>query len=454
MDYLFVPGPRRRVLLADVHSSPDGNGVGYGMMLIRMRRALLVGRATHAQVLFVRHSRALNAAVMQLQSDDVDIIAPGSWTARWLSWVWIAAAPFRVGAPWLWARRSLARSVLEPLYDNVERSARLPRGLRHLILSQRPILLRLKAASAAYGARAEASWRALYKQSLTRLNERDRAKRAVPLVRLRFPADQERAVAREAAALGISLDAPLVTVHVRESGYRATAGFRQRRSDESRNADIESYIPALRALVKRGYTVVRLGDRTMTPIDVRGVIDLATSPARTDQLEVWCTMRSEFLIGCDSGPSWLAFLLGVPVLTVNAVHFRDLSRAQDRLLVKLARDGATHQMLSISEMLTDDFLRSGFKDGRYECVDNSPSEIRQAVIDMIEVVHGRERRSSWQDKFNRRLSEIGQRTLRSRSALDGVAVMARARGTISQRFAKAHFTHRTPETTRHAEGHA
>jgi putative glycosyltransferase (TIGR04372 family) len=356
--------------------------------------------------------------------------------------------------PWLWARRSLARSVLEPLYDNVERSARLPRGLRRLILSQRPTLLRLKAASAAYGARAEASWRALYKHSLTRLNERDRAERAVPLVRLRFPANQERAVAREAAALGISLDAPLVTVHVRESGYRATAGFRQRRSDESRNAYIESYIPALRALVKRGYTVVRLGDRTMTPIDVRGVMDLATSPARTDHLEVWCTMRSEFLIGCDSGPSWLAFLLGVPVLTVNAVHFRDLSRAQDRLLVKLARDGATHQMLSISEMLTDDFLRSGFKDGRYECVDNSPSEIRQAVIDMIEVVHGRERRSSWQDKFNRRLSEIGQRTLRSRSALDGVAVMARARGTLSQRFAKTHFTRRTAGATPHAEGHA
>jgi putative glycosyltransferase (TIGR04372 family) len=439
MDYLFVRAWRPHVLLADVHSSPDGDGIGYGMMLIRMRRALLVGRTMHAQVLFVRPRQALNAAVMQLQSDDVDIIAPASWRARWLSCVWVAAAPFRVGGTWLWAQRSIARGILEPIYRSVERSERFPRRLRRLVLSQRPTLLRLKAANAAYAARAEASWRTLYKLALSRVSALDRSEKGAPLVRLRFSADRERAVTDEAVALGISPDAPLVTVHVRESGYRSTAGLRQRSWDEARNADIGTYVPALKALVKRGYTVVRLGDRTMTPIAVRGVIDLATSAARTDWLEVWCTMRSEFLIGCDSGPSWLAVLLGVPILTVNAVHFRDMSRAHDRILCKLARDRTTHEVLSISEMLTEDYLRAGFKDGRYEYVDNSPSEIRQAVIDMIEVVRGRERRSSWQDKFNRRLSEIGRRPLHTRSALDGVAIMGRARGTLSRGFAKTHF---------------
>ena len=439
MDYLFVRTWRRLVLLANVHSSPDGRGIGYGMMLIRMRRALLVGRAMGAQVLFVRPRQALNAAVMELQSDDLDIIAPESWKARWLSCVWVAAAPFRVGGTWLWAQRSIARGILEPIYKRVERSERLPRGLRRLVLSQRPTLLRLKAANVAYAARAEASWRTVYKQALSGVPALERAEKGAPLIRLRFSTDRERSVTDEASALGIRPDTPLVTVHVRESGYRSTAGLRQRSWDDARNADIGTYVPALKALVAGGYTVVRLGDRTMTPIAVRGVIDLATSAARTDWLEVWCTMRSEFLIGCDSGPSWLAVLLGVPILTVNAVHFRDMSRAQDRLLCKLARDRTTHEVLSISEMLTEDYLRVGFKDDRYECVDNSPSEIRQAVIDMIEVVRGHEKRSSWQDKFNRRLSEVGRRPLRTGSALDGVAIMGRARGTLSRGFAKTHF---------------
>ena len=215
--------------------------------------------------------------------------------------------------------------------------------------------------------------------------------------------------------------------------------------------DFTTYVPALKTLVARGYTVVRLGDRTMTPIKVRGVIDLATSTARTDGLEVWCTMRSAFLIGCDSGPAWLAVLLGVPILTVNAVHYRDMSRAHDRILCKLARDRTTHDVLSISEMLTEDYLRAGFKDGRYECVDNTPSEIRQAVIDMIEVVGGHEKRSSWQAKFNRRLSEIGRGPRRTRSALDGVAIMGRARGTLSRGFAKTHFVRPAVRTTAQTE---
>jgi hypothetical protein len=31
-----------------------------------------------------------------------------------------------------------------------------------------------------------------------------------------------------------------------------------------------------------------------------GVVDLATSPARTEALEAWCVLRSHFLIGSDS----------------------------------------------------------------------------------------------------------------------------------------------------------
>jgi len=258
-------------------------------------------------------------------------------------------------------------------------------------------------------------------------------------IRLRIPADREREVAREAAALGIDATRPIVTVHVRESGYRSRSGLRQRSWDHVRNARIESFFAAFGELVRRGYLVVRLGDPTMTPVNMAGVVDLATSPARSEWIDIWCTMRSEFLIGCDSGPSWLAVLLGIPVLTVNAVHFRDLSRPTDRVICKLARDRTTGKKLSVSEMLTPDFLRAGFKGDRYDFLDNTRQDLRLAVIDMIDVVHGRERRSSWQNRFNRRLHDIERDRLARASALEGVAVIGHARGTLSRRFAKRHF---------------
>jgi putative glycosyltransferase (TIGR04372 family) len=230
-----------------------------------------------------------------------------------------------------------------------------------------------------------------------------------------------------------------VTVHVRESGYRSAAGLRQRSSDHFRNANIESFFPAFRALVERGYTVVRLGDPTMTPVQRPGVVDLATSPAQSRWLEIWCIMRSHFLVGCDSGPSWLAVLLGVPVLTVNAIHFRDLARPEDRIICKLARDRATGATLSVAEMLTEEFLRVGFKGDRYECLDNTPSDLQRAVIDMIEVADGCEPPSSWQNRFRRRLWELERQKASARSSLEGVAVMARARGTLSRGFAKKYF---------------
>jgi hypothetical protein len=126
---------------------------------------------------------------------------------------------------------------------------------------------------------------------------------------------------------------------------------------------------------------------------------------------------------------------------VNAVHFRDLMRPADRIVCKLARETSTGHLLSVSEMLTPAFLRKGFKDTRYEPVDNEAADIEMAVLDMIDVVGDRERLSWPQKRFNQRLLEVDRWKLGGSSALDGVAVIGRSRGTLARRFAKRHFDH-------------
>lgn len=437
---------RRRVLMADVRFSADGKGIAYGQLLIRIERVLRFGQVMGVAVFFVAPVTSINAAVFHLQSEDVEIVPPDSWRARWLKCVWFAAAPFRLGAPWLWLQRTVARGW-DRVYGLVERTPRLPRAVRQFVLRPGPLARRLRAANAAYASRSSMLWKQTFKQHAgRRLKEAERAGIEMPL-RLTLPPERERAAVELASQLGIRLAAPLVTplatrlvtLHVRESGYRATAGLRQRSWDVIRNARIETYADACRALVERGYTVVRIGDRTMTPIRQAGVVDLATSPARTEWLELWCIQRSEFLIGCDSGPSWLASLLEVPILTVNAIHLRDLARVRDRVICKLARDTTSGALLSVSAMLTDGYLREGLTTGRYDHLDNSPPDIRQAVVDMIDVVHGREVLSPAQQRFNERLGELGRDGTAGPGALEGIAIRHRPRGTLARSFADRYF---------------
>lgn len=210
----------------------------------------------------------------------------------------------------------------------------------------------------------------------------------VPL-KLRLAPDREEVARRTAAALGVD-DRPLVTLHVREGGHAAEKGVVDRQKDTARNARIETYAEAVDWLVSKGFLVVRLGDPTMTPFRRPGVIDLATSPSRSLALELWCVLRSAFLIAGDSGPFNLSVLTGVPLLGVNITHLIGAYplRPHDRSILKHTVDAASGRNLSLEEMLTPAHLKERWVTGRYHFIDNPPEEIRAAVMEMVDVTAG------------------------------------------------------------------
>ena len=437
MNHLVLRAGRRGVLLADVAESADGHGIGYGIMLKRLDKALWYAQATEQSLFLVRES-AINRVVFRLESDDVRILPRHGLRALLLKALWYAAAPFRIGAPWLWLRATVARLVLGQIYARVERSERLPGSIRRVILRAHTLYERCKRASAEYARRSDAVWGAKVKAEEYR--RRRASEPLVPPRTLRLPPSLEHEALASAARAGIDPSAPLVTVHVRESGYRAAAGLRQRGWDDSRNARIESYRKAFEALVARGFMVVRLGDPTMTPISMPGVVDLALSPARTEALEAWCVLRSRFLIGSDSGPSWLAFLLGVPVLTVNAVHLRDMLRPCDRMICKLVKDRTTGRLLSLAEMLDPPFLRNGLRPDLYERLDNSPRDIKEAALDMADLCEREEKLLHPQRVFNKLLMAAGRQLPQDWTGLQGIALLRRPKGALSRRFARRYLS--------------
>jgi putative glycosyltransferase (TIGR04372 family) len=214
-------------------------------------------------------------------------------------------------------------------------------------------------------------------------------------IRLQLLHVLEEQARAQAARLGLQPDARIVTLHVREPGWRPF-------EDDQRSCDINTYRPAVEELVARGFRVVRIGDASMTPIDWPGVLDLATEPARTDLLELWCVLHSVFFFGSESGPLELARLVGLPALLVNVktvqsgypVHRSDL------LIMKRLLASDAPRVLSLREQLAVKAGRLTLT-GRARYVDNTPEEILAALDEMLQGESSRAPESPAQAEFRR-----------------------------------------------------
>jgi putative glycosyltransferase (TIGR04372 family) len=212
---------------------------------------------------------------------------------------------------------------------------------------------------------------------------------------------------RQAMAAGIDPAARLIAIHARESGTalaRGTEGefLEKRRDDRLRNARIETYFDACDELVAQGYTVVRLGDASMTPVRRPGVVDLATSAARTDLLQLYCLLRSELLIAGESGLAALSYLTNTPRLVVNATEpFLAYSvRAPGLFLPKRVVDRRTGLPLGVAEQLGEEYHRRHRDGRRYQYHDNTPAEILDATREMMAWLAGTWRESAEQRRYH------------------------------------------------------
>ena len=148
-------------------------------------------------------------------------------------------------------------------------------------------------------------------------------------------------------------------------------------------------IDAIDEIIARGYRVVRIGDPSMAPLDRPGVIDLATGKVHDVLAQLWAVANCQFFIASDAGPYLLSWLFNVPCLCVNTTNLLGVYplRRTDRYLIKRIVNMPSGQPVSLSEMLTEDFIyamkRRLYKEHTLAYLDNTPDEILSGVREMF-----------------------------------------------------------------------
>ena len=211
---------------------------------------------------------------------------------------------------------------------------------------------------------------------------------------------------------GVPDGAWFVALHVREYNSHTPNHNRLRAAP---NADIGTYMPAIRAIIARGGWVIRMGDPSMSVLQgLPGLVDYANSADKSEWMDVFLWAACKFFIGTSSGPLTVPASFGVPVLYTNCCGI-GFSPALGRslMLPKLFYSKYEKRLLTVEEILAGP---SGWTvvipEDDIELRDNLPEEIQAGVEEIFSLLNeGSEafdNLTELQLEFNRRRDRYGR----------------------------------------------
>jgi len=184
-------------------------------------------------------------------------------------------------------------------------------------------------------------------------------------------------------------NAPIVTLHVRDSGF-----YGKNDRSKCRNATIDNYFPAIKYLIDNGYYVIRLGDKKMTPLKVSWpqFIDAPFHKDYIDMVDPYFIASSKFIISSNSGPYMIAAAFGIPRLATNFLinPINQCAWENDIFLFKKIYSHNLKRMLTFDEFYCSRLFANPEDHEQYDIdyIENTPEEILMATKEMIDRLKG------------------------------------------------------------------
>lgn len=180
-------------------------------------------------------------------------------------------------------------------------------------------------------------------------------------------------------------------LHVRERGFLGDLPMRHL---QLRDSDIDTYLPAIQSVVRRGGWVIRIGDRSMKPLPpMERVIDYALSDLKSDWMDVFLWGQCRFYIGTPSGPLTTVSAFDKPRVVLNTL----LSAAEwlgpgEVAVPKIYVDRRSGRALKYTEMfgnrVRESWLTERIRQGEIDFIDNTPEEIEDGVEQLMDNIFG------------------------------------------------------------------
>ena len=237
-------------------------------------------------------------------------------------------------------------------------------------------------------------------------------------------------------AMGILPDSPFVCLMVRCSAYldaHLPAGDWSYHN--YRDSDIKNYILAAEALAARGYFVIRMGAKAREAMKTAHprIIDYATNGTRSGFMDIYLGAKCTFAISTGFGLDAIPEMFRRPIVYVNVVPLGNTNtfRKEIILLTKHHISKQKGRKLTLVEIFNHGvgfcLATSGYESKDVELRENTPEEIRDVVIEMVERLNG-----TWQPHQD---DEALQRRFWEIFPVDGVGANGRPlHGEIRGRF--------------------
>lgn len=213
---------------------------------------------------------------------------------------------------------------------------------------------------------------------------------------LSFTAEEMDLGERTLESWGMPIGAKWVCLMVRDGAYLPELSYHS-----YRDSDIDSYVLAALELERRGYYVFRMGAKVEKMMNVSRIptdgweariIDYARIPSmRSDFMDLYLAAHCEFAISTGMGLDAICHSFRRPVCYVNQVPVEYLFTFANSLAIwkHHVKDGKRMSFAEIVEsgaghfMKAEDFERAGIT-----LENNSPEEIRDAVLEMDYIARG------------------------------------------------------------------
>jgi putative glycosyltransferase (TIGR04372 family) len=208
---------------------------------------------------------------------------------------------------------------------------------------------------------------------------------------IEFTISEEQLGLIELTKLGLNRDDKFVCLNVRDDAYLGAIYTSSFNYHGYRNSDVNNYIDAIEYLIGQGFYVIRMGSKVNNKVNFNNekFIDYSFSGKRTEFMDIYLGAKCYFCITTGSGFDSIPYIFRRPILYTNYLptgYFMTFQK-KSMIIPKNHFSIDLKRNLTLSEIIEKGVFLSlkseDFEFANVKLVENTPLDLKNAVIDMI-----------------------------------------------------------------------